>query len=355
MVSFTARTLQRRASGFLPLFSKDLRPAPVASHSPPTFSNASMLLIDIHHVCRNFGRVQALKDVNLRLEPGTIGLVGNNGAGKSTLLKVLLGLLAPDSGGGTILGCDIRHGTPELRGRVGYMPEAAAIVPMLKGVEFVTFAGDLYGMPHRDARRRAHEVLNYVGLGELRYRRLEEYSTGNLQRLKLAAGLVHDPQLLLLDEPTNGLDPAGRASMLQLLEDLIAETAKSVILCTHLLGDVERLCRQIVVLDRGTVVRAGTMDEMRSEVSNRFALTWSGDVAPFRAALAATGIIFVEPEDTGQSKVMVEVPRGFATGLFFQIARDVGAVVTEIKPDEENLERLFFRVTAESQTLASSA
>ena len=156
------------------------------------------------------------------------------------------------------------------------MPEAAAIVPMLKGVEFVTFAGDLYGMPHRDARRRAHEVLNYVGLGELRYRRLEEYSTGNLQRLKLAAALVHDPQLLLLDEPTNGLDPAGRIAMLQLLEDLIAETGKSVILCTHLLGDVERLCQQIVVLDRGTVVRAGTMDEMRAQVSNRYELSWVG-------------------------------------------------------------------------------
>jgi len=181
-----------------------------------------MHLIDIHHVSRSFGSVQALRDVNLSLEPGTIGLVGNNGAGKSTLLKVLLGLLAPDAGQGTILGCDIRHGTFELRGRVGYLPETAAIVPMLKGVEFVTFAGDLYGMPHRDARRRAHEVLNYVGLGELRYRRLEEYSTGNLQRLKLAAALVHDPQLLLLDEPTNGLDPAGRVSLLQLLEDLIA-------------------------------------------------------------------------------------------------------------------------------------
>ena len=122
---------------------------------------------------------------------------------------------------------------------------------MLKGVEFVTLSGDLYGMPHRDAKRRAHEVLNYVGLGELRYRRLEEYSTGNVQRLKLAAALVHDPKLLLLDEPTNGLDPEGRESMLELIEDLIAETGKSVILCTHLLPDVERLCEQIVVLHRG--------------------------------------------------------------------------------------------------------
>jgi ABC-2 type transport system ATP-binding protein len=231
------------------------------------------------------------------------------------------------------------------------MPEAAAIVPMLKGVEFVAFAGDLYGMPHRDARRRAHEVLNYVGLGELRYRRLEEYSTGNLQRLKLAAALVHDPQLLLLDEPTNGLDPAGRAAMLQLLEDLIAETGKSVILCTHLLGDVERLCRQIVVLDRGTVVRAGTMDEMRAQINNRYQLSWSGDSQAFRAKMQAAGIEFTDPEELGQSNIMVAVPGGFQMHTFFQLAQASGAVLTELKADEENLERLFFRVTGQEAPL----
>ena len=312
-----------------------------------------MRIVDIHHVSRSFGSVQALRDVNLSLEPGTIGLVGNNGAGKSTLLKVLLGLLEPDRGEGTILGCDIRRGSRELRGRVGYMPEAAAIVPMLKGVEFVAFSGDLYGMPHRDARRRAHEVLNYVGLGELRYRRLEEYSTGNLQRLKLAAALVHDPQLLLLDEPTNGLDPAGRAGMLELLEDLIAETGKSVFLCTHLLGDVERLCHQIVVLDRGTVVRAGTMDEMRAQINNRYELSWSGDGAAFRAKLTVEGVEFADPEDQGQSQIMVAVPVGFTTVTFFELARSSSVVLTELKPDEENLERLFFRVTGQEEPVSS--
>src|ERR1700674_2362362 len=105
-----------------------------------------MQLVDVHHLSRSFGSVRALRDVNLSLGPGTIGLNGNNGAGQSTLLKVVLGLLQPDSGGGTIRGCDIGHGTSDLRGRVGSMPEAAAIVPMLKGVEFVSFAGDLYGM-----------------------------------------------------------------------------------------------------------------------------------------------------------------------------------------------------------------
>ena len=304
-----------------------------------------MPLVELEHVSRSYGPVRALREVSLTLEPGTIGLVGNNGAGKSTLLKVLLGLLRPDSGRGTILDCDISHSASDLRGQIGYMAEAAATVPVLKGVEFVTLSGDLYGMPHRDARRRAHEVLNYVGLGELRYRRLEEYSTGNLQRLKLAAALVHDPRLLLLDEPTNGLDPGGRQSMLKLLEDLIAETGKSVILCTHLLGDVERLCQQIVVLDRGTVVRSGRMQDLRTAVGNRFELGWLGEGQAFLAALAGAGVEVMANGHRGDNRVMTATPDGWQPAAFFQFARAHGVTLTHLKPDEENLERLFFRVT----------
>jgi len=150
-----------------------------------------------------------------------------------------------------------------------------------------------------------------------------------------------------LDEPTNGLDPAGRMGMLELLEDLIAETGKSIILCTHLLGDVERLCKQVVVLDRGTVVRAGTMDELRAHISGRWLIGWSGNERAYREALSAAGVTFTEPDETGQGGVMVAVPEGFTTRQFFEIARSCGAVLTELKADEENLERLFFRVTAQ--------
>ena len=302
------------------------------------------LLIDIRNVSRSYGRVRALRDVTLALEPGTIGLVGNNGAGKSTLLKILLGLLRPDAGEGTVLGYDICRSTSQLRGQIGYMAEAAATVPVLRGVEFVTLAGDLYGMPHRDARRRAHEVLNYVGLGELRYRRLEEYSAGNLQRLKLAAALVHDPQMLLLDEPTNGLDPSGRVAMLRLIEDLIAETGKSVILCTHLLGDVERLCHQVVVLDRGTVVCSAPVSQLRSVLDHRYELAWQGPDEPFRRALAQNGAR-VEAVDGAPRMAKVDVPRGWNTIRFFELARSHGVVITRLKPEEEDLSRMFLRLT----------
>lgn len=309
-----------------------------------------MSLVDIQHVSRSYGPVQALRDVTLKLEPGTVGLAGNNGAGKSTLLKILLGLLAPDTGSGTILGCDIRHSGRHLRGQVGYMPEAAATVPVLKGVEFVTLAGDLYGMPHRDAKRRAHEVLNYVGLGELRYRQLEEYSTGNVQRLKLAAALVHDPQLLLLDEPTNGLDPQGRVSMLRLIEDLIAETGKSVILCTHLLGDVERLCERVVVLNQGTVIRAGSMSELRAGIQDRYELAWQGDGGRFCTALESAGMTITARPRIEEARVAA--PPGLQIRTLFQLARDAGVVLTHLKQEEENLEQLFLRVTEKAPAAA---
>ena len=309
-----------------------------------------MPLVELHRVSRSYGKVRALSEVSLLLEPGTIGLVGNNGAGKSTLLKIMLGLLSPDSGRGSILGCDILRAGMILRGRIGYMPESAAIVPLLKGVEFAALAGDLYGMPHRDAKRRAHEVLNYVGLGELRYRRLEEYSTGNLQRLKLAAALVHDPELLLLDEPTNGLDPAGRASMLRLIEDLIAETGKSVILCTHLLGDVERLCEQIVVLHQGTVVRQGTIAELRSAGSNRYELGWLGDSQRFLDQLRLAGVD-APPPDRNSRRTLVTVPAGWQPGEFFKLARASEVVLTHLKTEEEDLQGIFFRVTRQESKL----
>ena len=231
----------------------------------------------------------------------------------------------------------------KLRGRVGYMTEAAGTVPVLKGVEFVTLSGDLYGMPHREAQRRAHEVLYYCELGELRYRRLEEYSAGNLQRLKLAAALVHDPELLLLDEPTAGLDPAGRSSFLRLLEDLIKETKKSIILSTHLLGDIERLCATVVVLHKGEVVRSGSMDELRRIIDNRYELRWQGADAPFLAALRAEGAEMPDPEQPGRG--IATVPSQWKTAAFFRLAQQAGVVLTALRPEEEDLERMFFRMT----------
>src|SRR5947208_12407652 len=221
-----------------------------------------MSLIELHNVDRWYGTQQASRDVSLHLEPGRIGLLGPNGAGKSTLLKILMGLLPPSAGGGSILGRDLVQAGAELRRAIGYMPETDSLIPGLRGAEYVALAGELYGMPRRQALRRAHEILTSLELEEARYRRLEEYSTGMKQRLKLAQALVHDPPVLLLDEPTSGLDPAGRDAMLQLLLTLGREHGKSFILSTHLLGDVERVCETVLILHEGRVLRQGGVKEL---------------------------------------------------------------------------------------------
>ena len=206
----------------------------------PITAKENEAMIDLRNVSRWYGTFQALREVSFELRPGRVGLLGPNGAGKSTLLKILLGLLPPSSGYGRVLGHPIGQDGTALRRAIGYMPESDALVPGLRGAEYVALAGELYGMPRREAQRRAHEVLTYLELEDARYRRLEEYSTGMKQRLKLAQALVHDPPMLLLDEPTSGLDPAGREAMLRLLLTLGREHGKSILLSTHLLGDVER-------------------------------------------------------------------------------------------------------------------
>src|SRR5262252_3617478 len=164
-----------------------------------------------------YGAQTALRDVTASFARGAVGLLGPNGAGKSTMIKALLGFLVPAQGRMRVLGLDVAASPVEIRARLGYMPETDGHIPGLNAVEFVSYCGQLAGLPPADATQRAHEVLYYVGLGEARYRKIETYSTGMKQRIKLAQALVHDPDLLFLDEPTNGMDPKGRDEMLELV------------------------------------------------------------------------------------------------------------------------------------------
>lgn len=329
-----------------------------------------MGFIYLDRVSRWYGTHQALRDVSLCLQPGRIGLLGPNGAGKSTLLKILLGLLPPSAGAGRVLGQELTpaeqrssrpsllpnllwkwlphwttHGS-ELRRAIGYMPEADALIPGLRGSEYVALAGELYGMPRREAQRRAHEVLTYLGLEEARYRRLEEYSTGMKQRLKLAQALVHDPPVLLLDEPTSGLDPAGRDAMLKLLLTLGREHGKSFLLSTHLLGDVERVCDSVVILHHGKVLLQGSVNELRTRRQDRYRLQLQGDRSEFLEELRLEGAQVIE--DNGRGELSVVVPQGWATRTFFALADNHGVLLRGLQRDDEGLEELFHRVLAEN-------
>jgi ABC-2 type transport system ATP-binding protein len=208
--------------------------------------------------------VTALDGLTVAFAPGITGLIGANGAGKSTLIKILLGLVPPTSGQASVLGHDTATSGDWVRAHTGYMPEHDCLPPDVTGTEFVTHLGRMSGLPATAARERAAESLRHVGLYEERYRLIGGYSTGMKQRVKLAQSLVGDPRLLLLDEPTTGLDPGGRVAMLDLIARIGAEFGISVVISSHLLGEVERICDQLVALEAGTLLRADTMTSFTS-------------------------------------------------------------------------------------------
>ncbi len=221
-------------------------------------------VITARGLTRSFGSVVAVDDLTLDVAPGVVGLVGSNGAGKSTLLKVLLGLVLPTSGSATVLGLDTATDGLRIRERVGYMPEHDCLPPDVTATEFVVHLARTSGLPRTAARERTADVLRYVGLFEERYRPMGGYSTGMKQRVKLAQALVHDPQLVLLDEPNNGLDPAGRDDMLALIRR-IGSDGISVLVTSHLLGELARVCDAVVVLDGGRLLRATSTADATAE------------------------------------------------------------------------------------------
>jgi ABC-2 type transport system ATP-binding protein len=300
-----------------------------------------MPLLQLRQVSHDYGRVRALDRVELSIEAGAIGLIGQNGAGKSTLLQILLGLIRPTQGSAEVLGMDVRTSGIELRGRVGFMPERNALVPGLNGIEFVALAGELCGMPRRQALRRAHELLSHLGMEDARYRRLEQYSVGMVQRLKLAATLVHDPDLLLLDEPTSGLDPEGRTAMLNLLRALAAQPGKSLVLASHVLGDIERICESAIILERGRVVKVGRLDELRARRPRCYRLRWEGDGRSFIDQLRAQGVEVQSEERADQARVVV--PQDWTTRSFFAEARRHAILLTGLEPDEDDLAAAYYR------------
>lgn len=225
-----------------------------------------MQTVQLESLTVRYGAFTALDDFTAELPAGCVGLLGPNGAGKTTLLKTILGFLEPTHGSGKVLGLDVATQRLEIRQRIGYMPEQDCHIPGISAVQFVAYTAQLGGLPPAQALRRAHEVLEYTGLGEARYRPVETYSTGMRQRIKLAQALVHGPKLLLLDEPTNGLDPRGREDMLKLVKQISTEQGVNVVLCSHLLPDVERVCEYVVVLLGGRLRAAGPIQNLRSIV-----------------------------------------------------------------------------------------
>jgi len=217
-------------------------------------------------VVKHFGSVTALGGVTVDVTEGITGLLGANGAGKTTLLGLALGLTHPDGGRLEVLGLDPVAAGPDVRAIVGYSPEHQSLPPEVQAYDLVAHLAEIHGLPHRAATTRASDALYQVGLGEERFRPVGTMSTGQKQRVKLAAALAHDPSLILLDEPTDGLDPVQRDDMLTLIRRVGTEFGINVLLSSHLLDEVERVCDSAVILVDGRVAAAGPLDELRTGV-----------------------------------------------------------------------------------------
>lgn len=265
-----------------------------------TFCMAALL--QAQNLTKRYGDITALDRVSFTVDQGITGLLGPNGAGKSTVIKLFLGLLTPTDGAAEVMG-EKPYETIEIRSKLGYMPEHDCLPTAITASEFLTHMAQVSGLPPAFARTRAADILRHVGLDEERYRSIGEYSTGMKQRVKLAQALVHDPVIVLLDEPTAGLDPAGREDMLALVRRTGREFGISIMLSTHLMGDVESTCDRIIVLEGGKVVESGDVSRFTQETETIF-IDVDDHLAELMSALKSRGI---EPTMDGVSVAVQDV------------------------------------------------
>jgi ABC-2 type transport system ATP-binding protein len=306
-----------------------------------------MSLISLHDLTRRYPRgVTALDGLTLDLEPGIIGLVGANGACKSTLIKILLGLLPPTSGEATVMDLDVQTEGTTIRQFVGYMPEYDCLPPDSSATDFVTHMARMSGLPSTAARERTAEVLRHVGLYEERYRPIGGYSTGMKQRVKLAQALVHDPRLLLLDEPTNGLDPAGRDEMLALVRRTGTEFGIAVVVASHLLGEIERVCDFLVAIDAGHLLRAAPLGSF-TERTGVLAVEVEEGEAALVAALVARGFQAVADGRT----VLLNVTEDRQYDVVRDAVADLGLPLVRMEQRRQSLEDLFRDAVPEAAAL----
>ncbi|WP_437673397.1 ABC transporter ATP-binding protein [Sorangium sp. So ce131] len=234
-----------------------------------------MTAIDVRGLSKRFGAVEAASDIRFTVEPGEIfGLMGHNGAGKTTLLRMLLGLTRPTAGSARVLGHDVAADTLAVRRAAGFLPASYALPPDMTARQFLEYVAAMFSLPRADARARVEALLGRFDLTAAADRKLRGFSTGMTQKVGLAQALVNDPRVLFLDEPTSGLDPLGRHELLELLRELARERGVTILFSSHILSDVETLCRRVAVLHRGRLVAcdeiaalrrahgAATMDEL---------------------------------------------------------------------------------------------
>jgi ABC-2 type transport system ATP-binding protein len=306
------------------------------------------MLFQLDDVTKTYGRVTALDRLTVEMPEGAIGLLGPNGAGKTTMIRTLLGLITIDRGRGEVLGMSIRGRRLDIRQAVGFVPEDECLFPGMAGIDFVAYAGELAGMRPRDAMQRAHEVLDYTGLGEARYRKVDTYSTGMKQRLKLASAIGHDPRLLILDEPTNGMDPKGREELIEMARDLSRNKGMSLIFSSHLLPDVEAVCEHVMVMGAGKLLESGRIEDLKRRDARQYEVRVKALMDQFALDLNERGVVAAEQDDS----LLVTLRDGQEIEDVWRAAAEAGAQIRSIRPRRSSLEEVFLRALSTGKEAA---
>lgn len=306
--------------------------------------------IEIDNLRLKLGRREILKGISCRLGVSgsgkAIGLLGPNGAGKSTLIQTLLGFHRPHTGSARIFGFDCHRQAREVRSRIGYMPESDSFIANLTAVSFLRLMGELSGLPAETALEKAHEVLFHVGLGEARYRTLGTYSLGMKQMAKLAQAIVHGPDLVILDEPTNGLDPSARLRMLKLVKEMKEDHGMSVVLCSHLLRDVEEVCDEVVIMKDGLIVHQSNLEAERQSNRRFVELEVSGDDTALAAHLGALG---AETVGEGGGRWRIVLPPELEVAALWQVTAQLNLGVRKLTHRRDSLEEIFLKAVGHLQ------
>jgi ABC-2 type transport system ATP-binding protein len=297
-------------------------------------------VIELENLGVRFGKRDILKGLTCSLSGRTIGLLGPNGAGKSTLINTLLGFYKPTQGTARIFGHDIRTELKQIRSVVGYMPENDAFIANMTAVGFIRLMGELSGLLAEAALERAHEALFYVGLGESRYRKVGTYSLGMKQLAKLAQAIVHGPKLIVLDEPTNGLDPPARQRMIRMIKEMRDTHDLHIVLCSHLLRDVEETCEEVFILKDGRIVHYSNLEEERSANRRFVEMEPVGDSASLAQALELMGC---ECAFAGPHRLKAVLSEGIEIRDIYRLAAERDIQLRRLNYRRDTLEDIFLK------------
>ncbi len=300
------------------------------------------ITIELNGLNFSYGNTKAVDNVSLTTKKGIYGLLGPNGAGKTTLMKLILGFLKAQSGSGKVLGYGIDRSQRELREKIGYMSETDSLIPGMDAVDFTSYLGRLSGMPKQEAIKRAHEVLYYVGLEESRYRKTETYSSGMMQRLKLASSIVHDPVLLFLDEPTSGMDPLSRNEMIDLINDISQKETMSIIISSHILSDIESTCEEVIIMDKGRIVANEKISAIKSKELDTYEIKLGKDSTEFLKKFSR----FIHVKDD-RGMIRMQLPSDFSSKEIFDAALASGTHIKHFLKRRSTLEDTFMNAIGE--------